>query len=232
MVQIYTEDIIACDSSTDITVHHLYSSGAYIIRQLKKHGPRWQQKYWDHEYFSCLYGYAPENFSCLFFSENDTFCQIHVHSHERQKYLKICFFFPWTYLSSNNSPLITFILWILQQFNFIWTNFFYFIVFISQLIYFFEKLFLIYTQFFLIWFHLYFFVITGLQYGLKVCCGASGQGQYNYNNNARCGMSGSSPCPDPQNYLIWDGIHLTEAAYRSIADGWLKGPYCSPAILG
>jgi hypothetical protein len=142
------------------------------------------------------------------------------------------FFFPWTYLSSNNSPLITFILWILQQFNFIWTNFFYFIVFISQLIYFFEKLFLIYTQFFLIWFHLYFFVITGLQYGLKVCCGASGQGQYNYNNNARCGMSGSSPCPDPQNYLIWDGIHLTEAAYRSIADGWLKGPYCSPAILG
>ncbi|KAF3328558.1 GDSL esterase/lipase [Carex littledalei] len=72
----------------------------------------------------------------------------------------------------------------------------------------------------------------GLKYGLKVCCGASGQGQYNYNNNARCGMSGSSPCPDPHNYLIWDGIHLTEAAYQSIANGWLKGPYCSPAILG
>lgn len=65
----------------------------------------------------------------------------------------------------------------------------------------------------------------------KVCCGAGGQGSYNYNNNARCGMSGSSACGDPDKYLVWDGIHLTEAAYRSIADGWLKGTYCSPGIL-
>jgi len=72
---------------------------------------------------------------------------------------------------------------------------------------------------------------AGLKYGLKVCCGAGGQGSYNYNNNARCGMSGSSACGDPEKYLVWDGIHLTEAAYRSIADGWLKGTYCSPGIL-
>ncbi|KAF7035785.1 hypothetical protein CFC21_046584 [Triticum aestivum] len=71
----------------------------------------------------------------------------------------------------------------------------------------------------------------GLEYGLNVCCGASGQGSYNYNNKARCGMSGSSACKDPENYLNWDGIHLTEAAYRSIAYGWLTGPYCVPAIL-
>uniref|UniRef100_A0A0D9UYA4 Esterase n=1 Tax=Leersia perrieri TaxID=77586 RepID=A0A0D9UYA4_9ORYZ len=71
----------------------------------------------------------------------------------------------------------------------------------------------------------------GLKYGLTVCCGASGKGSYNYNNQARCGMSGASACGDPENYLVWDGIHLTEAAYRSIADGWLRGPYCSPAIL-
>ncbi|CAN6335980.1 unnamed protein product [Urochloa humidicola] len=70
----------------------------------------------------------------------------------------------------------------------------------------------------------------GLKYGLKVCCGAGGQGKYNYNNKARCGMAGASACADPGNYLIWDGIHLTEAAYRSIADGWLKGPYCNPPI--
>ncbi|KXG21541.1 GDSL esterase/lipase At5g45910-like [Sorghum bicolor] len=70
----------------------------------------------------------------------------------------------------------------------------------------------------------------GLKYGLKVCCGAGGQGKYNYNNKARCGMSGASACADPGNYLIWDGIHLTEAAYRSIADGWLKGTYCNPPI--
>ncbi|KAF7028709.1 hypothetical protein CFC21_040577 [Triticum aestivum] len=71
----------------------------------------------------------------------------------------------------------------------------------------------------------------GLEYGLTVCCGASGQGSYNYNNKARCGMSGSSACKDPQhfcpqNYLNWNGI-----AYRSIAYGWLTGPYCVPAIL-
>ncbi|KAL6865227.1 hypothetical protein ACP4OV_016378 [Aristida adscensionis] len=70
----------------------------------------------------------------------------------------------------------------------------------------------------------------GLKYGLKVCCGAGGQGTYNYNNKARCGMAGASACANPGDYLIWDGIHLTEAAYRSIADGWLKGPYCNPPI--
>ncbi|KAJ3694230.1 hypothetical protein LUZ60_009710 [Juncus effusus] len=72
----------------------------------------------------------------------------------------------------------------------------------------------------------------GLKYGLKVCCGASGSGQYNYNQAARCGMSGASSCSDPQNYVIWDGIHLTEAAYQSIANSWLNGPYISPSILG
>jgi GDSL-like Lipase/Acylhydrolase len=112
--------------------------------------------------------------------------------------------------------------------------FFLFHSFYISTYYFFQKNILITTKKFII-IIIYIsliFVITGLKYGLKVCCGASGQGQYNYNNNARCGMSGSSSCPDPHNYLIWDGIHLTEAAYRAIADGWLKGPYCSPAILG
>ncbi|KAL6838820.1 hypothetical protein ACP4OV_031534 [Aristida adscensionis] len=71
----------------------------------------------------------------------------------------------------------------------------------------------------------------GLKYGLKVCCGAEGQGSYNYNNQKRCGMPGSSACGDPEKYLVWDGIHLTDAAYRAIADGWLNGTYCTPAIL-
>ncbi|KAF8663349.1 hypothetical protein HU200_055965 [Digitaria exilis] len=71
----------------------------------------------------------------------------------------------------------------------------------------------------------------GLRYGLRVCCGAGGQGSYNYNNDARCGMAGASGCGDPENYLVWDGIHLTDAAYRSIAGGWLSGAYCSPGIL-
>uniref|UniRef100_A0A0E0L839 Esterase n=1 Tax=Oryza punctata TaxID=4537 RepID=A0A0E0L839_ORYPU len=64
----------------------------------------------------------------------------------------------------------------------------------------------------------------------ETCCG-SGGGKFNYNNNARCGMSGASACSNPASHLSWDGIHLTEAAYKQITDGWLNGPYCSPAIL-
>ncbi|CAL4952348.1 unnamed protein product [Urochloa decumbens] len=71
----------------------------------------------------------------------------------------------------------------------------------------------------------------GLKYGLRVCCGAGGQGSYNYNNGARCGTAGASTCGDPEKYLVWDGVHLTDAAYRSIAGGWLDGTYCSPGIL-
>jgi lysophospholipase L1-like esterase len=41
----------------------------------------------------------------------------------------------------------------------------------------------------------------------------------------------SGACSDPENYLVWDGIHLTDAAYRAFADGWLNGTYCSPGIL-
>ncbi|KQK03299.1 GDSL esterase/lipase At5g45910 isoform X2 [Brachypodium distachyon] len=73
--------------------------------------------------------------------------------------------------------------------------------------------------------------IFGLKYGLRVCCGAGGQGSYNYNNEVRCGTPGACACGDPADYLFWDGIHLTEAAYRSVANGWLNGPYCIPAIL-
>ena len=75
------------------------------------------------------------------------------------------------------------------------------------------------------------YVRAGLKYGLRVCCGAGGQGSYNYNNRARCGMAGASACGDPEKHLVWDGIHLTDAAYRAVADGWLNAAYCSPGIL-
>ncbi|KAG8093899.1 hypothetical protein GUJ93_ZPchr0012g19301 [Zizania palustris] len=64
----------------------------------------------------------------------------------------------------------------------------------------------------------------------ETCCG-SGGGKYNYNNNARCGMQGAAACSSPAAHLSWDGIHLTEAAYKQITDGWLNGAYCRPAIL-
>ncbi|KAJ3701173.1 hypothetical protein LUZ61_004878 [Rhynchospora tenuis] len=64
---------------------------------------------------------------------------------------------------------------------------------------------------------------------LQICCG--GGGPYNYNPNATCGQPGVPACSNPLSYVNWDGIHLTEAAYRIIATGWLKGPYAYPPIL-
>ncbi|KAJ3701176.1 hypothetical protein LUZ61_004881 [Rhynchospora tenuis] len=64
---------------------------------------------------------------------------------------------------------------------------------------------------------------------LRICCG--GGGPYNYNSSATCGQPGVSACSNPSTYINWDGIHLTEAAYRIIATGWMKGPYAHPPIL-
>lgn len=61
---------------------------------------------------------------------------------------------------------------------------------------------------------------------LMTCCG--GGGPYNFNLNARCGHPGASACSDPSSYVNWDGIHLTEAAYRHIANGILQGPFAEP----
>jgi hypothetical protein len=72
--------------------------------------------------------------------------------------------------------------------------------------------------------------VAGFSSVFETCCG-SGGGKYNYQNSARCGMQGASACASPATHLSWDGIHLTEAAYTQITDGWLKGPYCRPPIL-
>ncbi|KAF8698208.1 hypothetical protein HU200_035727 [Digitaria exilis] len=81
--------------------------------------------------------------------------------------------------------------------------------------------------------HVYDMVKSPGSYGfstnLRACCGAGG-GKYNYQNSARCGMAGASACSSPASSLSWDGIHLTEAAYKKIADGWVSGAYCHPAI--
>ncbi|XP_010277742.1 PREDICTED: GDSL esterase/lipase At1g28610-like [Nelumbo nucifera] len=71
------------------------------------------------------------------------------------------------------------------------------------------------------------------QYGftngaLTACCG--GGGPYNYDRTAMCGDAGSRTCEDPSSYVSWDGIHLTEAAYRLIAEGLIRGPYAVPSI--
>ncbi|GJN38117.1 hypothetical protein PR202_gb27129 [Eleusine coracana subsp. coracana] len=66
---------------------------------------------------------------------------------------------------------------------------------------------------------------------LVTCCGAVGGGKYNYNVMAPCGVPGATACADPSKAVNWDGIHLTEAAYRKIAKSWLHGPFAQPPIL-
>ncbi|KAK2984193.1 hypothetical protein RJ640_017306 [Escallonia rubra] len=63
---------------------------------------------------------------------------------------------------------------------------------------------------------------------LMACCG--GGGPYNFNNSARCGHTGSKACMIPSTYANWDGVHLTEAAYRHIATGLVNGPFTSPPL--
>ena len=64
---------------------------------------------------------------------------------------------------------------------------------------------------------------------LTACCG--GGGPYNFNKSAKCGGDPSvSACDDPSKYVSWDGVHLTEAAYRWITNGLLEGPYTIPQI--
>ncbi|KAF7803349.1 GDSL esterase/lipase [Senna tora] len=63
---------------------------------------------------------------------------------------------------------------------------------------------------------------------LKVCCG--GGGPYNYNASALCSYSGAISCDDPSQYVSWDGLHLTEAAYRWMTKGLLDGTYTIPAL--
>ncbi|KAG4971403.1 hypothetical protein JHK85_037824 [Glycine max] len=63
---------------------------------------------------------------------------------------------------------------------------------------------------------------------LRACCG--GGGPFNFNISARCGHTGSKACADPSTYANWDGIHLTEAAYRYIAKGLIYGPFSYPPL--
>ncbi|RWR96359.1 GDSL esterase/lipase-like protein isoform X1 [Cinnamomum micranthum f. kanehirae] len=62
----------------------------------------------------------------------------------------------------------------------------------------------------------------------SACCG--GGGPYNFNLSALCGATGSTVCIDPSTFASWDGIHLTEAAYRNIANGMIEGYYTTPPM--
>ncbi|XP_074269382.1 GDSL esterase/lipase At5g03980-like [Silene latifolia] len=50
----------------------------------------------------------------------------------------------------------------------------------------------------------------------KACCGA-GDDEYNVNSKACCGDNGVPVCKNPQEYVSWDGTHLTQQAYYVMA---------------
>ncbi|KAI9096300.1 hypothetical protein K1719_026019 [Acacia pycnantha] len=60
---------------------------------------------------------------------------------------------------------------------------------------------------------------------LSACCGSGGA--YNYNASAMCGEEGVKACDDPSKHISWDGLHLTEAAYRLMAQALVNRPYAS-----
>ncbi|XVE60417.1 hypothetical protein DITRI_Ditri05aG0127000 [Diplodiscus trichospermus] len=52
----------------------------------------------------------------------------------------------------------------------------------------------------------------------KACCGIGGD--YNFNLGKMCGAPGVQACPNPHQYISWDGVHSTQRAYKFMAR-WL-----------
>ncbi|XVF04788.1 hypothetical protein REPUB_Repub05bG0115500 [Reevesia pubescens] len=52
----------------------------------------------------------------------------------------------------------------------------------------------------------------------KACCGNGGD--YNFSLSRMCGAPGVAVCSNPDEYVSWDGVHLTQRAYQFMAK-WL-----------
>lgn len=55
---------------------------------------------------------------------------------------------------------------------------------------------------------------------LKACCGTGGK--YNFNSTKVCGSPGVKACPNPEQFINWDGVHLTQATYRYISEQLIR----------
>ncbi|KAK2630710.1 hypothetical protein QOZ80_6AG0549720 [Eleusine coracana subsp. coracana] len=64
----------------------------------------------------------------------------------------------------------------------------------------------------------------------KACCGAGG-GDFNFDWTTMCGAEGTAACEEPSKYVSWDGIHMTQAAYRAMSRLIYHGKYLEPQIL-
>ncbi|CAO2191251.1 unnamed protein product [Urochloa humidicola] len=74
--------------------------------------------------------------------------------------------------------------------------------------------------------------LTPEQYGIEnplvACCG--GGGPYGVSPTTKCGYGEYTVCDNPEKYGSWDGFHPSEAAYKVIAMGLLRGSYTQPSI--
>ncbi|KAL5204241.1 hypothetical protein ABZP36_009112 [Zizania latifolia] len=61
----------------------------------------------------------------------------------------------------------------------------------------------------------------------KACCGTGGK--YNFDMNLMCGAAGTSACTDPERHINWDGIHLTQQAYKAMALSLTMEGFAQPA---
>ncbi|KAJ3671819.1 hypothetical protein LUZ60_007898 [Juncus effusus] len=64
---------------------------------------------------------------------------------------------------------------------------------------------------------------------LTACCGAGGT--YNYKSSLMCGSAGTSSCSNPDQYISWDGIHLTQAAYLVLAQSLVSQGFAYPTKM-
>ncbi|XP_021750632.1 acetylajmalan esterase-like [Chenopodium quinoa] len=55
----------------------------------------------------------------------------------------------------------------------------------------------------------------------KTCCGI-GDNEYNFNLTRMCGNNGVPVCRDPSKLVSWDGVHMTQHAYRVMAKELFK----------
>ncbi|KAJ0104836.1 hypothetical protein Patl1_18222 [Pistacia atlantica] len=69
----------------------------------------------------------------------------------------------------------------------------------------------------------------GFKEPFKACCG-SGEPPYNFGVSAACGTPSATACPNPSQYVNWDGVHLTEAMYKVMSDMFLNGTYSHPSF--
>ncbi|KAF8693707.1 hypothetical protein HU200_039124 [Digitaria exilis] len=61
----------------------------------------------------------------------------------------------------------------------------------------------------------------------KACCGA-GSAAYNFDMDRMCGAPGTTVCAKPDERISWDGVHLTQHAYRVMTDLLYHKGFASP----